>query len=182
MAFGKKDALEIVAAFVVAWLFYQGLSVITGTGMPIVSVVSDSMLHTQDFSGFWSSKGAYYSGIGIAEDDFAKFPAAGGLHCGDLLFIVRDDSPDVGDIVIYSRPGTGYTIVHRIVGKTESGYVTKGDNNAAPDQPILPSQIEGRMVFAMPLLGSPRLVLYYIEGMVTGRPLNLGGTCSLLDV
>lgn len=179
MAFGKKDALEILAAFAVAWLFYQGLSVITGTGMPIVSVVSDSMLHTQPFGGWWDSRGAYYSGIGIAEDEFAGFPAAGGLRCGDLLFVVKDDSPDIGDIVIYSRPGTGYTIVHRITEKTESGYVTKGDNNAGPDQPIFSSQLEGRMVFAMPLLGSPRLILYYMEGLITGRPLNLGGTCSL---
>ncbi|MBI2579447.1 MAG: signal peptidase I [Candidatus Aenigmarchaeota archaeon] len=180
MAFSKKDAVEIIVAFAVAWVFYQVLAVLTGTGMPLVSVVSDSMLHASSYDEWWNSKGEYYSGIGISKNDFAEFPAAGGLECGDLLFVVKDAAPETGDIVIYSKPGTGYTIVHRVVGINDDGYILKGDNNAAPDPLVRRSQVLGKMVFAMPLLGAPRLVLYYIEGFVTGRPLNLGGTCSLV--
>jgi signal peptidase len=47
----KKDIIEIVVAFFAAWLFYQGLGFATGTEMPMVSVVSDSMepmLHRGD--------------------------------------------------------------------------------------------------------------------------------------
>lgn len=46
-----KDIIEIVAAFFIAWIFYQGLIFASGTPMPIVSVVSDSMepvLHRGD--------------------------------------------------------------------------------------------------------------------------------------
>lgn len=181
MAFGKKDLVELVAAFAIAWVFYQVLAVLTGTGMPIVSVVSDSMLHAQDFNSFWGSKGSYYENLGISKENFAKFPAAGGLECGDLLFVTKSN-PDIGDIVIYSKAGSGYTIVHRITEKTDTGYVTKGDNNFASDQPIVSSQLQGKMIFAMPLLGAPRLVLYYIEGFVTGRVVNLGGTCSIVRI
>ena len=182
MASRKKDILEIVVAFAAAWLFYQGLAAVTGTGMPIVSVVSDSMLHSGDFESWWESKGAYYDEREISMEDFSKFAAPGGLECGDLLFVVGDTDPEIGDIVIYSKPGFGYTIVHRVVEKTETGYVTKGDNNQLPDAPILASQIQGRSVFAMPLLGTPRLILYYIESLVSGAPVNLGGQCSLARV
>ena len=51
MAIKKRDIIEIVVAFAAAWLFYQGLAFATGTAMPIVSVVSDSMeptLHRGD--------------------------------------------------------------------------------------------------------------------------------------
>lgn len=47
----KKDAIEIAVAFFAAWLFYQGLAFATGSEMPMVSVVSDSMepvLHRGD--------------------------------------------------------------------------------------------------------------------------------------
>ncbi|MDI6721425.1 MAG: signal peptidase I [Candidatus Aenigmarchaeota archaeon] len=180
--FTKKDALEIIIAFIVAWLFYQGLAVVTGTKMPIVSVVSDSMLHTEKFDNWWGSKSAYYSDLEISREDFKKFPVPRGLSCGDLLFITRDDNPRIGDVVIYSRPGSDYTIVHRIVDRSDNIYITKGDNNAAPDAPISNSQLQGRMVFAMPLLGSPRLALYYIESLFRGIPVNLGGQCSLARI
>ena len=40
--FGTRDIIEIIFAVIVAWLFYQGLALATGTSMPIVSVVSQS--------------------------------------------------------------------------------------------------------------------------------------------
>ncbi len=178
----RKDILEIIVAFAAAWLFYQGLAAVTGTGMPIVSVVSDSMLHTSSFDQWWESKGAYYEGKGITRENFQRFAAPGGLECGDLLFVVGDTQPEIGDIVIYSKTGFGYTIVHRVVEKTAEGYITKGDNNELPDAPIHASQLQGRSVFAMPLLGTPRLILYYIESFVSGVPVNLGGTCSLARI
>ena len=47
----KKDIIEIIAAFCVAWLFYHGLSFAVHTDMPIVAVASNSMepvLHKGD--------------------------------------------------------------------------------------------------------------------------------------
>jgi signal peptidase len=39
-----KDTIEVVIAFAIAWIIYQGLSFATGTPMPLVTVVGDSML------------------------------------------------------------------------------------------------------------------------------------------
>ena len=125
-----KDILEIAAAFVIAWVFYQGLAFATGTPMPIVSVVSDSMEPV--------------------------------LHRGDLL-LVTTGNYSVGDIVIYDRHEVSYTIVHRIIEETELGFIIKGDNNPAPDPGLVKEgQIKGKVRFAIPLLGYPRLALQLI--------------------
>jgi signal peptidase I len=65
--------------------------------------------------------------------------------------------------VIYQRSDVKYTIVHRIIDKNEEGYVIKGDNNPAPDPgTVKKEQIIGKVLFAVPLLGYPRLALYAI--------------------
>src|SRR3989338_10251927 len=96
----KKDLIELAAAFVAAWVFYQGLAFALDTPMPVVSVVSNSMEPI--------------------------------LHRGDLLLVKGYDEYDAGDIAIYQSPAVKFTIVHRIVGEAEGGFVFKGDNNPAP--------------------------------------------------
>lgn len=126
-----RDVLEVVLAFIIAWIFYQGLAIATGTSTPIVSVVSESMEPV--------------------------------LHRGDLVFVVAPKQLQVGDIVIYQKNSGGqFTIIHRIVRKNDDGsYVIKGDNNAVADRPdVRPSQINGKLLFSVPLLGYPRLALY----------------------
>ncbi len=126
-----KDFGEILVAFLVAWIFYQGLAFATGTSMPIVSVVSDSMEPI--------------------------------LHRGDLLFVTGAGDFQVNDIVIYQRSDVQYTIVHRIIEVQEDGYIIKGDNNPVPDSGIVKKeQIIGKVLFAVPLLGYPRLALYFV--------------------
>lgn len=126
-----KDIAEIAVAFVAAWVLYQVLTLVTGTPLPIVSVVSDSMEPI--------------------------------LHRGDLLVVLNADSLRVGDVVIYQRSDTKFTIVHRVIGITDSGYVTKGDNNPGPDPGVVKKeQIMGKVAFALPLLGYPRLALYAV--------------------
>ena len=126
-----KDVIEIVAAFLAAWLFYQGLAFATGTPMPIVAVVSQSMEPV--------------------------------LHRGDLLVVVGEKEPQIGDIVIYQSEASKFTIVHRIIKKENGGYIIKGDNNAGPDPGVVSKeQIIGKAVFAVPLLGYPRLALYAV--------------------
>ncbi|MBI5347625.1 MAG: signal peptidase I [Candidatus Aenigmarchaeota archaeon] len=128
-----REVAEVAAAIVVAWLFYQSLAFAMNTPMPIVSVVSDSMEPN--------------------------------LHRGDLLVVTGMATADykTGDIVIYQRPEVSYTIVHRIIEKTEEGFVIKGDNNASPDPGFVkPSQILGKVEFAIPLLGYPRLALHAV--------------------
>ncbi|MBI2971920.1 MAG: signal peptidase I [Candidatus Aenigmarchaeota archaeon] len=85
------------------------------------------------------------------------------LYRGDLLLVTGVDNPAVGDIVIYEHPQARITIVHRIIGITDEGYVLKGDHNAAPDRAIVTKeQVLGKVWIAMPLLGYPRLLLYAV--------------------
>jgi len=122
-----RDIGEVIIMFIAAWLFYQGLSIATGTNMPIVAVVSASMEPT--------------------------------LYRGDLLFITSANYT-VGDVVLYERPEINYIIVHRIIKETENGFVIKGDNNPAPDPGyVKESQIKGKVRYAIPLLGYPRLAI-----------------------
>jgi signal peptidase len=61
--------------------------------------------------------------------------------------------PEPGDVVVFEAKelrGGGPT-THRIVGRTQRGYITQGDNNNAPDQaadepPVQATQITGRVL------------------------------------
>ena len=139
MKFGKRvesvpyleDVLEILLAFIIAWIFYQGLAFAAGTPMPIVSVVSESMEPV--------------------------------LHRGDLVFVVAPKDLKVGDVVIYQREGSQFTIIHRVIESRPEGYIIKGDNNPRPDSgTVTQKQINGKVLFALPLLGYPRLALYAV--------------------
>ncbi|HLD85334.1 MAG TPA: signal peptidase I [archaeon] len=153
----KRDIIEIIAAFAVAWVFYQGLGYATGTGLPIVSVVSESMYHTDGYDGWWQLHGSFYDEIGIEKNVFRSYTLPNGMSKGDLLFVVKPENIHVGDIVLYQRD---ITIVHRIVKITENGYVTKGDNNFRPDPEIRNEQVVGKVVADVPALGYPRLLLF----------------------
>jgi len=81
------------------------------------------------------------------------------LYRGDLLFVTSANYT-VGDIVLYERNDVNYIIVHRIIKETEKGFVIKGDNNPSPDPGyVQTSQIKGKVRYAIPLLGYPRLAL-----------------------
>ncbi len=157
-----KDILEIILAFIVAWLFYQGLSFALNTPMPIVSVVSDSMYHRDNFDNWWARNEDYYKGLKIEKSDFLKFTMPNGFARGDLILLVGDNNPKTGDVVIYNLPGRDITIIHRVVEVRDGSVIVKGDNNAVPDPVVKKEAIIGRAVFAMPILGWPRLALYAV--------------------
>ncbi len=157
----KRDVIEIVVAFLAAWLFYQGLAFATGTEMPMVSVVSDSMYHMRSFETWWNWNSEYYEPLGITEQDFLQFTLPNGLSRGDLLVVVRPDDIKVGDIVVYRRTARDITIVHRIVKVEGDTYIIKGDNNPSADSPVRKEMILGKVVAGAPLLGYPRLLLSF---------------------
>lgn len=76
------------------------------------------------------------------------------LHPGDGFILVPDEltgPPEKGDVIVFRAEevrGGGLT-THRVVGKTDRGYITQGDNNNAPDQvagepPVQQAQIVGQ--------------------------------------
>ncbi len=84
---------------------------------------------------------------------------------GDILVVKRMDVDliEKGDIIVFDSPHGGIPIVHRVYAvKTEGGkryFVTKGDNNAAPDtyyQDIYPG-IPGERIIGEPFLRIPKV-------------------------
>ncbi len=129
-----RDIIEVVLAFVVAWLFYQALALAAGTPMPIVSVESESMepiLHKGDLVFILSPENLKVKDIIIYEPMQNCFEAE-------------------------------KTIIHRIIGFADDGkFIIKGDHNPIPDRcNVDKSQARGKVILAIPLLGYPRTILY----------------------
>lgn len=161
-----KDAIEIIIAFVAAFAFYQALIIVTGTSLPLVSVVSGSMYHDSQFNSWWQGQENLYTGFGISRDAFLGFKQPGGLSIGDLIFVTYDPNPKVGDIIIFQKPGSSESIIHRVVSINEDGtYQTKGDNNRGQlefEAKIRKNQLLGKAQAVIPLVGYPRLVMFWI--------------------
>ncbi|AIU69168.1 signal peptidase [Thermococcus eurythermalis] len=115
----KREVAWLVVALVVVFGIHVGLRVALHTDSPLVIVVSGSM-----------------------EPVFYR---------GDIVLLRGVTSPDqveVGDVIVYKRPGYEYPIIHRvryvstvkINGRPETCYVTWGDNNPVPDPPYPSSE------------------------------------------
>lgn len=76
------------------------------------------------------------------------------IHTGSIVYITKmDEEPQEGDIVAYLA-GDGLAVVHRIIGRGDTGYITKGDANSTPDMiETAPSQIIGRYAMSVPYAG-----------------------------
>ena len=68
-------------------------------------------------------------------------------------------------------------VTHRIISISGDEVITKGDANNAPDDPITMSQIKGKVLFAIPLLG------YLVDLIKTpvGTIVILGAAVLLLE-
>lgn len=73
------------------------------------------------------------------------------LSVGDLLLVIPREQYEVGQIVVYQDGQT--LVVHRIMRIDGESAVTQGDDNTGEDEPILLTQIKGKVVFSIPLVG-----------------------------
>lgn len=79
------------------------------------------------------------------------------LNAGDITFIINapPKTIQIGDIIQYQT--TAEPIIHRVIDKYQKGgytwFVTKGDANNAPDQPIMETKVIGKALFTIPQLG-----------------------------
>lgn len=81
------------------------------------------------------------------------------LRMGDIA-ITRNVSPEdveVGDIIWYRHGDGGTSIMHRVIEVEPAAgrpvFVTRGDANNTPDEPIIAEQIEGEVVLTIPKIG-----------------------------
>ncbi|MCC2333735.1 signal peptidase I [Cellulomonas wangsupingiae] len=83
------------------------------------------------------------------------------ISAGDLVVVRPTDPADlrIGDVVTVQPVSDDPTLVtHRIVGVTHgsdgiAGFVTQGDANEHADEPVVPEQVMGRVVYTVPLVG-----------------------------
>ena len=174
---------NIVVAFVlIKFIVYPGIGLIFGTSHPIVAVVSGSMEHNGlSYEAWWdhgtcagsgpTSMTQFYSQYNITQNRFDRFWFHNGFNTGDLMVLVGDQEPDVGDIVVFFNPA-GEPIIHRVVQVTNDGarkLKTKGDNNCGSlwfEESIPKDVLIGKAVMRLPFLGWVKIAfLRVLEGI-----------------
>ena len=89
-----------------------------------------------------------------------------GFEPGTLIAVRATDPEEIriGDVITYQlEPGRPEVVTHRVVGVnvragSESTFTTRGDaNNVNDSLPVLPVQVRGVVVFAVPVLGHVNL-------------------------
>ncbi len=152
----------------VAVVFYYGiLRVALATDLPMVAVVSNSMKHDSsaesDFYG-WLEKN-----LGYDRGYVSNWPVTGGFATGDMPVVKGDEEYKVGDIIVYSVPGSGAPIIHRIIKINPDGsYQTKGDNNPSQlpyELDVKKEQIHGKVLFVVPKVGYLKVFFSRITGV-----------------
>tara|TARA_Y100000310_G_scaffold280740_1_gene300669 strand:+ start:969 stop:1400 length:432 start_codon:yes stop_codon:yes gene_type:complete len=132
----KRDIIEIVVALFAAFIFYTILSAATGTSMPLVSVVSDSMEPV------------------LQRGDLLFVTSTDEYQARDIVIYQNQHVP----YTIVHR------IISKQTEEDGSlSFIIKGDNNQSPDPfPVKENEIKGKVQLAIPLLGYPRLALMAI--------------------
>lgn len=87
------------------------------------------------------------------------------LEDGDLVVVepVPFSAVHTGDIIVYGPPcsASGEAVIHRVVGLSNGGFITKGDNNPVFDQP--PTGIAVSPIYSDCLIGKVVFVVPYLE-------------------
>lgn len=78
----------------------------------------------------------------------------GAIEAGDAIIIKKSDDYAVGDVITYFPADEATSVTHRIVRIEGDKYYAKGDaNNSEDPDPIVISQIAGKMVGRIPKIG-----------------------------
>jgi len=167
--FLKKDswasfAVTLLLAFVIIkFVFFPGLSLITGTGLPLVIVESCSMYHHD--AGFDNTfESDVYEDYGLSLADTDNWIFQNGFNKGDVIFVVGAKNVEVGDVIIFNG-GAQHPLIHRVV-EVDDGYATKGDNyktNAkqlSMEKDISEEQVIGKALFKVPFIGWAKLIFF----------------------
>ena len=88
------------------------------------------------------------------------------LPVGSVCLVdCQQKEPEVGDIISYKAKDT--IITHRVIKKTDGGYITKGDSNSVADPGIVKStQIFGTCVASVPKVGYAVMFMRTLKGIV----------------
>ncbi len=170
----KGWALSLLFIFIfIKFIFFPGLSLLTGTSLPLAIVESCSMYHQgnllSNFDNWWTKHESKYSQFNVEKQDFQDFIFKRGFNKGDILFVLgtKPEKLEVGDVIIFSANQKN-PVIHRIINIKESNgkftFSTIGDNNNAQipfETSINQDQIVGRAVFKLaPYVGWVKLIFF----------------------
>ena len=97
--------------------------------------------------------------FGVSSAVVVSGSMSGTIEVDDMIFTKACRDYAVGDIILF-RSGSS-AVTHRIVERTEAGFITKGDANNAPDpQPVKPEAVVGKVVAVIPGMG---LVIGFLQ-------------------
>jgi hypothetical protein len=156
----------------IAFLLNQGLAIALDTDLPVVAVVSNSMMHdaTVETNHYkWLEESLKYNRSYVD-----SWPIAGGFNVGDMPIVRGSKDYKIGDVIVYSISGQSVPIIHRIISASPDGtYVTKGDHNGnlLPfESSVSKQQIHGKVIFIIPKLGYFKVaiskIIWYIGGLL----------------
>ena len=170
-------AVTLIFAFVIIkFVFFPGLSLITGTSLPLVIVESCSMYHHD--AGFENTfESDVYGDYRLSLADTGNWIFQNGFSKGDVIFVVGTKNVEVGDVIIFNG-GAQHPLIHRVV-EVDGDYATKGDNYKTnsrqlnSEKSISEDQLIGKALFKVPFVGWAKLIFF--EG---GRSANNKGLCN----
>ena len=183
----KGWLISIIFLFVlIKFILFPGLSLITGTALPLAIVESCSMYHEGDFlsnfNNWWEKQETKYSQFNLEKNGFENFIFKKGFNKGDILFIIeaKPERLKIGDVIIFNADKKN-PIIHRIIKiENQDGeyiFSTIGDNNNGQlslEKNIKEDQLVGKAIFKIaPLIGWAKLIFY--ENL---RPTSERGLCE----
>ncbi len=156
-------ATLILAFVVIKFVFFPGLSFLTGTSLPLVIVESCSMYHHED--GFERTfESSVYGSYGLSLVDTIGWDFQNGFSKGDVIFVVGAEDVEIGDVIIFNV-GAQYPLIHRVVEAGET-YATKGDNYKTnslqlnSEKSISADKLVGKALFRVPAIGWTKLIFF----------------------
>ncbi|MFH0936648.1 MAG: signal peptidase I [Candidatus Woesearchaeota archaeon] len=168
--------VNVILAFIlVKFIIYPGFGLLLTTNYPIVAVVSGSMEHNTNFDNWWDLNSQFYENIGFTKSQFENLPFHNGFNKGDIMILkgVKPKNIKSGDILVYQLEIYPNPIIHRVIKISQKDFmytfITKGDNNQAPDPiEIKEQQIKntGKAIIKIPYLGWVKILFTNIIGVI----------------
>lgn len=179
----KKEIWENVKyiglGIIFAIVLNKGMGLILDTDLPIVAVMTSSMVH--DSTTNYRHYQFLQEKFNYTQEEINSWPIKNGFNPGDVLIIkgVPTEEIEVGDVIVFKHKDQPVPIIHRVVD-IENGYpYTKGDHNPVmdPDCKLFDrevvgcwdrAEIKGKAVLWIPFLGVPKLILHNIVMFLSG--------------
>lgn len=86
------------------------------------------------------------------------------IEIGDIVVVKITKEVNENDIIVFKENES--FIVHRLIGKNDNEYITKGDANNSEDKPIKEEQILGKVIKIIPKVGTWKNIIFSPEILI----------------